>query len=104
RCGAAGAPCCAGNVCSDGSCCVAVQNSFTPGACVAQGSNCSSLSTAPAACMAGGSCGGTCGAVGQPCCTNSSSTTRWCGQSGTTCLLSGASYVCARCGGQGQPC
>src|SRR5262245_33426260 len=58
-CGKAGFACCAGNACESGGCCVA-------GSCVASGAMCPGLGAA----CANGSCG-TCGALGQDCCTGS---------------------------------
>ena len=84
-------PCCGGNTCTDGSCCVTgpTNTPFCAGinnACVA----------VPGTCGANNSCGG-CGGLNEPCCGNQ------CTAAGTHCP-SIAPYVCSPCGKAGQPC
>ena len=89
-------PCCGGNTCTDGSCCV---SSFNQSVCIGRGSSCLSLpGTAAGMCGDNGSCNG-CGAAGQPCCAGDS-----CTASGTQCSSTGGSGTCTACGKSGQPC
>jgi hypothetical protein len=86
-------PCCAGNQCRDGSCCV--NEEFNTPFCVAVNSSCLVVS---GVCGSNGSCGG-CGGVGQPCCSG-----RYCTGSGTMCSSTGSGSTCIPCGRLGQPC
>jgi aryl-phospho-beta-D-glucosidase BglC (GH1 family) len=85
-CGGPGLPCCAGNACSDGGCCVL-------GVCASPGAVCGVLGGV----CSGGTCG-TCGGAGMGCC--SSGGTGTCTAASTAC----ASGICVLCGGAGLPC
>jgi hypothetical protein len=64
------APCCAGNQCEVG--CCSSTSSFDPPYCVASGAACDPAQPAAGVCDGGGSfTGGTCGSLGEPCCTAS---------------------------------
>jgi hypothetical protein len=82
-CGAPGQPCCPGNVCGGGGCCVGCD-------CVAPGTSCGPLGGA----CADGSCG-VCGGPGQLCCPDGG-----CTAPGTRC----ESGVCQSCGTAGNRC
>src|SRR5579872_2477730 len=89
-CGSAGQVCCSGDTCSAGGCCVDSK-------CVAAGDACAhALGT-----CAAGSCG-SCGAVGQPCCQEASSTPE-CTAPGTLCDFANTKK-CVACGHEGEPC
>src|SRR5579859_3553493 len=71
-CGAPGAPCCGGNSCDGGGCCIpmAMQGGAPTRVCVGAGQTCSGTNVA-GTCQAGScmsSAGGPCGAVSQACC------------------------------------
>jgi hypothetical protein len=96
-CGLPHNPCCANNTCASGGCCV-----YDPtfgGICVAAGVDCGTSPTGPATCNAG-VCG-TCGGLGQPCCSNLSNI---CTAPNTFCPSQQTSGTCQACGGKGQPC
>jgi hypothetical protein len=100
NCGAPGQPCCLGNSCQSGGCCVET-------VCVADTQDCGD---GLGACDQG-SCG-TCGGAGQQCCAEQqtdgcSSLGKNCGgctQAGTTCKDYKLDGSCTVCGGDGQPC
>ena len=93
-CGLTRLPCCAGNACAFGGCCIC-------GQCVQNGTAC----TAEATCLSG-SCGG-CGGLMQPCCAiagvDGGPPQRVCTTERTVCTGTGAGR-CQRCGGTGEPC
>lgn len=103
-CGAANAPCCAGNSCTSG-CCVysfSSTTATTSAICYAEAASC--VGVTPAATCTTGGCG-TCGKVGQSCCTNNNAQLI-CTQSNSFCgtdVGTGA-RVCQACGAMGQPC
>jgi hypothetical protein len=92
-CGKPDHPCCAGFRCEAGCCARVADSTF---ACVFLGTSCGSA--APGVCI-GGACGA-CGAVGQPCCSDSSG--RWCTAANAAC--DGGTSVCQACGGENQAC
>lgn len=92
RCGGPDQPCCTGNACNDGGCCVLSTTSFSGGRCVASGSMCPT--SLPMTCT-GGSCG-SCGGVGQPCCTGTYD--NFCTAPRTSCSTTGGTRVCIESG------
>jgi hypothetical protein len=94
-------PCCPGNQCLDGSCCIAGVTANLGPACSAPGTVCFELGSL---CGAGGSCRPTCGGANQPCCQGLNLS--YCSASGTACMQApGASTAtCVPCGQAGQPC
>jgi hypothetical protein len=95
------APCCAGNRCGPGRCCVHVVSDGVSAFCVGVGDVCWELGSS---CTAGGSCRSGCGAEGQPCCQGLNNV--YCSQIGTTCThaMPSPAATCVACGGAGQPC
>ena len=91
-CGTPGMPCCDGNGCGGGACCVS-------GICMSSGATCAGLGDG--ICNAG-ACGG-CGGVGLPCCRTSSGSSM-CTAPGTSCTTSGTASACTRCGSLGDLC
>jgi hypothetical protein len=89
QCGGSGQPCCDGNNCSNGGCCIQAVVGST---CVAAQAMCPGMQ---GACSAGGCQGGACGKTGEPCCVGDVCTAPL-----TTCRT----MQCAACGGAGQPC
>jgi hypothetical protein len=94
RCGGPDQPCCTGNTCSDGGCCVTnpASGSYPYTRCVTSGQTCA---TTVGSMCANGSCG-TCGGLGQPCCTSNYGT--FCSAPGTACRTTGAVQVCVDSG------
>jgi hypothetical protein len=94
-------PCCPGNRCLDGSCCVHLQTANVGPFCIGVGSVCFDTNSR---CQASGSCGPGCGAAGQPCC--EALGTPYCSASGTACMRAtgAAAPSCVACGQAGQPC
>ena len=88
-CGLGNQPCCPGNVCASGGCCI--QNR-----CVAVGEACGPRSDL--SCF-NGSCGGDCGGLGESCCPLRTCTAPW-----TACDGEGAAAMCRSCGFLGEPC
>jgi hypothetical protein len=112
RCGTASqdarlTPCCPGNICKDGSCCVGrtgrLANAFQQApVCIGVGASCPGTS---GSCDSGGSCGG-CGGPDQPCCgTGTAMEGRFCSAPGTVCRPApGGDFTCRPCGQRDQPC
>jgi hypothetical protein len=99
--GAAILPCCPGNRCLDGSCCVHLQTENLGPFCVGVGAVCFDVDSR---CAASGSCGPGCGGAGQPCC--QALGVPYCSASGTACMRATAAAApsCVTCGQAGQPC
>jgi hypothetical protein len=89
-CGLPNLPCCPGNQCEGGGCCLADR-------CVSRGSSCYRGGDS---CYEG-SCGGNCGGKGQPCCPE-----RACTATRVTCAggMGEAGGSCVSCGAPGEPC
>lgn len=85
-CGRPGFPCCSGNACGEGGCCVS-------GVCAAPGAVCGALGGL----CANGTCG-TCGGAGLNCCPTGG--VGLCTATGTNCW----NNICVLCGSAGQPC
>jgi hypothetical protein len=94
-------PCCAGNQCLDGSCCVHVLSGNLGPVCAGIGASCWGVGSS---CAANGSCGPTCGGPNQPCCQGLN--LPYCSASGTACMRApgAAASACLPCGKAGQPC
>jgi hypothetical protein len=86
-CGGPGEPCCPGQACDGGGCCV-------DNDCVAPGASCGGTA---GLCSAGSCAGGTCGRPGQPCCPGGI------GCSAPYAVCVGGS-VCETCGNSGDRC
>jgi hypothetical protein len=105
RCGGPGEPCCAGNTCSNGGCCVTERlDGGDHSLCTASGAacplatpaTCGSTPAMPASC-------GACGSVGQPCCAGTPDL-QVCTAPNTYCTAQSPGATCAACGAEGQPC
>jgi hypothetical protein len=94
-------PCCRGNSCLDGGCCIHLVSGNIGPSCVSVGSLCWELGSV---CTASGSCRPGCGGPHQPCCRGLN--TDYCSASGTACLRAAgaANDSCLPCGQAGQPC
>jgi hypothetical protein len=94
-------PCCAGNLCADGGCCVHLQSGNIGPYCVRPGDTCWELGSK---CAAGGSCGPACGGANQPCCHGLG--TDYCSAAGTACMATtrDGPASCLPCGKAGQLC
>jgi hypothetical protein len=93
-CGGGGEPCCPGNFCLDGGCCIPPLSGSGTATCKAAGLQCSPGITATCSANVCGACGG----LGNPCCANSR-----CTAPNTFCQAATPS-TCVGCGGAGQPC
>lgn len=94
-------PCCAGNQCLDGSCCIHIQSGNVGPFCVRPGTVCWDVNSR---CSATGSCGAGCGGAGQACCQGLG--VSYCSATGTACMRIPDDAVpsCIRCGKADQPC
>jgi hypothetical protein len=94
-------PCCAGNQCLDGGCCIHLQSANIGPYCVRVGQVCWDVASK---CASDGSCGPTCGAPNQPCCHGPG--VDYCSASGTACMRPSGDTgdACVPCGKAGEPC
>ena len=94
-CGGDGDPCCLGNFCLDGGCCIPTASGSGTATCKAAGLQCSPGITATCSANACGTCGG----LGNACCSNSR-----CTAPNTFCQTATTPSSCVACGGASQPC
>jgi hypothetical protein len=94
KCGGADQPCCPGDKCDNGGCCV-------QGTCVADGAGCVFNSSPPVGTCQAGRCVG-CGGGGERCCIDRTRGQNPCNDPFLLCAE--RTFTCVSCGGPDQPC